>query len=314
MNLGGKLVLNIFRIINLIIILCSFIFVIWNLIFAFVANANSWKEQLASAIGLSADLLDTIIVLATLLLSLFSGLAAFGMESASYVNEWDLPMFKLCCCSIMRCKMYVYATVVFIFGLVSLVGTGLLHTDVIKPDWHTLFKLMNLESCSTWGELIKPLQKTEKCCGLSFTDVSNFTSVQKDALNPPSCGQWVNNQPIDCGCSDLSDPSCITLQDAKSRYGCDGAVLGPGQVGIYTEGCTNVVIETLNGDNGSVIFKDVQLNIFIFPKNTEISSFFPIFYIGYVIGALMLINFVCSIMIIIAGRKNTKIDSASKLE
>jgi len=73
-----------------------------------VEQATQWKSSLASSLGISVAILDTIFVLATLLLSLFSGLAAFGVEAANYVKDWKNPMFKIGCCSVMKIKMLVY--------------------------------------------------------------------------------------------------------------------------------------------------------------------------------------------------------------
>ena len=62
MKCSDVLFQKIFSVINLIIILTSLVFIVWNLTISFVEQATNWKASFASSVGISVAILDAIII------------------------------------------------------------------------------------------------------------------------------------------------------------------------------------------------------------------------------------------------------------
>merc|ERR1712066_1086437 len=112
----------IFISLNGLIILFSIVLVIYNLLVTTASFASSWLSSFAAIIGISTSAIQTFLVLSTLLVSFFSGIAAFGMEAANFRDEWDNSIFHVCCCNLLKTKMAIYVLITMVFGLGLLDG------------------------------------------------------------------------------------------------------------------------------------------------------------------------------------------------
>lgn len=234
---------TIFLVLNWIVLAISILLVIFNLLISFAAFAENFVNEVAAALGLSSSIITSFLVISTLLVSFFSGVASVGMEAAAYREHWNTPagkeMFQICCCHIMKTKMAIYCVVTFVFGLGLLVATGLFNTGLVTVDINSLLDGFTLGSCNdVIGSLIIPLQTPNQCCGL-------------DTFNTTNCGSWENNIPRSCGCDpSLNETGCITAADAVSSFSCvinDATVSlidsdGNQEVGMWTTGCDDVFV------------------------------------------------------------------------
>lgn len=109
----------IFIVFNALIILLSLVFVIWNLAATFLAISSQWLNELSSLTSIPISSLNTIILLGTLIVSFFSGLAAMGLEAASFRKYWKTEVFTCCGISILKLKMWVYSIVTFVLACLN---------------------------------------------------------------------------------------------------------------------------------------------------------------------------------------------------
>ena len=135
---------SIFLVVNWIVIAISILLVIFNLLVSFAAFAENFINDIGAAIGLSSSTVTSFLVISTLLVSFFSGVASLGMESAAYREHWNSvagkEMFSICCCHIMKTKMGIYLTVTFVFGLGLVVATALFNTGLVRIDINGLLQ------------------------------------------------------------------------------------------------------------------------------------------------------------------------------
>lgn len=242
---------SIFLVVNWIVLAISILLVIFNLLISFAAFAENFVNEVGAAIGVSNSVITSFLVISTLLVSFFSGIASLGMEAAAYREHWNTPagkeMFQTCCCHIMKTKMAIYCVVTFTFGLGLLVATGLFNTGLVKVDINSLLNTVTLGSCNdVLGSLIIPLQTPNQCCGL-------------ETFNTTTCGSWENNIPRSCGCDpSLNETGCMTAADATAAFSCvindDFVSLidsdGNQETGMWTTGCDDVfVAEYFEGFN-----------------------------------------------------------------
>lgn len=244
MGCSSKTLRLIFITLNWLIIFISLLLVIFNLLVSFASFASTYVNELATVIGVSSTVVSSFLVLSTLLVSFFSGIASLGMESAAYRDEWDNPIFHVCCCNLLKTKMVAYIVVTMVFGIGLLVATALFHTGLVKLDYDTILESYTLGSCNdVISSLVKPLQTPNHCCGITMTSGTNST-----------CGNWLNEQPDQCGCNVAADDTgfCISTADATANYGCvinaatsltdDTGSVGNND-GIFSQGCKAVVID-----------------------------------------------------------------------
>ena len=132
-----KIITPIFVLFNLLIIILSIAFVIWNLVATFFTVSSEWISEVSAATNVDVSTLNTIILLGTILVSFFSGLAAMGMEAANFRKYWRTKVFVVCGMSILKLKMWIYIGFTSIIGIGLLVVTGLFHGQLINLDYST---------------------------------------------------------------------------------------------------------------------------------------------------------------------------------
>jgi len=278
-NFSRVTIISIFSVINGLVILFSICLVLWNIIATFAPFAESWTNDFATSIGIPTSTINTFLVLSTLLASLFSGLAAFGMEAANFRQYWEMDMFKICCCNLLKTKMIIYIIVTGLLGIGLIVLTSIVQTGLVDLNVESLLANYKIGGCEeVVTALVKPLQQSNKCCGLTFSTTSSDTS----------CGNWENGITDECDCasSDISDSNvCISAADAISTYGCSSTTSNP----IYFNGCMNSLID----------------NYF--------TGFGIIYIFGYVLSAFLLVCNILAIYIFIKGEKgDSKVDKTKR--
>lgn len=235
---------SIFLALNWFVLFISILLVIFNLLVSFAAFAENFVNEVAAALGLSSSIVTSFLVISTLLVSFFSGVASIGMEAAAYREHWHteagLQMFRICCCHIMKTKMAIYIVVTFVFGLGLVIATALFNTGLVRVNLEAILDDYTLGSCGdVISNLMIPLHTPNNCCGINF--------------NTTNCGNWLNNVPQQCGCEPGVDANCV-LPNAAEAAACqissenEQTTLtdsnGVLQQGVYVQGCRDVFISS----------------------------------------------------------------------
>ena len=189
--------------------------------------------------GISSYATQTILVISTFLVTLFSGIAAMGMESASYREYWNKEPFVSCFCfCILKWKMGVYIFVVGFIGILIFLIALFLQTGIIDLNLTDILTNVTLGTCNNLFENeILSFQENNDCCGIEF-------SLPKSNSDVPTCANWYGNVPKGCGCdTTYNNSKCMTISYAENTYGCK---IGDnsGFDGIWSQGCLNIMNET----------------------------------------------------------------------
>lgn len=245
---------------NSLVVVLSVLVVIYNLVLTignFAAN-DAYQHLVPEIPGLTDSAVKVIIMSSTLLVSVFSGVAAMGIEAAAFRRHWRNPIFTPCGMHVLQIKMAIYIVIVGVLGLGLSMGTVLLQTNVLPLKLEKLItEGYTVSDCGELTDFLLAIQETHKCCGIKYTKKepnteSEVTQSLKLAANlevtvsRPTCGNWFDNKPKQCECDPLTDDSCMNASEAET-FGCQIT-----SKGIWRNDCLDIIQEEYFGGFGLI--------------------------------------------------------------